>query len=92
MSVLSINGWIVVQNKVTGGSVDFAQDWAAYRDGFGSASLDDNYWIGNEFIHQMTSTGNYALRVEVRDSSRTDSPRRNVVATFCLNYILNVAL
>ena len=44
--LLTINGWILMQRKVTGSSVSFIQNWAAYRDGFGSATGNDNYWLG----------------------------------------------
>jgi len=43
--LLTINGWILVHRKVTGGSVSFNKNWAEYRDGFGSAAGDDNYWL-----------------------------------------------
>jgi hypothetical protein len=63
--VLSINSWITMQNRVANGNTTFVQNWLAYRNGFGNASLDDNYWIGNEFIYQLTSRTTYSLRVEV---------------------------
>jgi len=43
--LLTINGWIVLQTKVTGGSMSFHQKWAEYRDGFGSVAGNDNYWL-----------------------------------------------
>jgi len=43
--LLTIHGWILMQRKVTGGSVSFNHNWAEYRDGFGSATDDDNYWL-----------------------------------------------
>ena len=46
MPLLTINGWILMQRKVTNGSVSFTQNWAEYRDGFGSAAGNDNYWLG----------------------------------------------
>jgi hypothetical protein len=38
----------------------------AYGNGFGSLTLDDSYWIGNEIIHQLTTTTTFILRIEVR--------------------------
>ena len=55
-------GWIVFQRRVSG-KVDFYRDWAAYKKGFGSFS--DDFWLGNEFLHNLTSTGRYDLRVEL---------------------------
>ena len=64
--LLTINGWIMMQRKVTGGSVSFNQNWATYRDGFGSASVDDNYWLGLDKVYRFQQFGNVRLRVEVR--------------------------
>jgi len=66
--VLSINSWIIVQNKVPAGhsSTSFDEPWISYRNGFGDLSVTSNYWIGNEVIYGLVSTGQYKLRVEVR--------------------------
>ena len=64
--LMTINGWILMQRKVTGGSVSFNQNWIKYRDGFGSASGNDNYWLGLEKIYGLQQFGNVRLRVEVK--------------------------
>ena len=64
--LLTINGWILMQRKVTGGFVSFIQDWIEYRDGFGSACGNDNYWLGLEKIYRFQQFGNVRLRVEVK--------------------------
>ena len=53
MPLLTINGWIQMQRKVTGGSVSFNENWAEYRDGFGSAAGNDNYWLGQQQQRQQ---------------------------------------
>ena len=63
--LLTINGWILMQRKVTGGSVTFRQNWAEYRDGFGSAAGKDNYWLGLEKVYRLLQFGNVRLRIEV---------------------------
>jgi len=63
--LLTINGWILMQRKVTGGSVSFVQNWAEYRDGFGSAA-GDNYWLGLDKIYRLMQMGSTRLRVEVQ--------------------------
>ena len=63
--ILTINGWILMQRKVTGGSVSFNQNWAEYRDGFGSAAGNDNYWLGLEKVYRLLQFGNVRLRIEV---------------------------
>jgi len=65
VQLLTINGWILMQRKVTGGSVSFVQNWAEYRDGFGSPTGNDNYWLGLEKIFRLTQYGNVSLRIEV---------------------------
>jgi hypothetical protein len=31
-------------------------------------TLDDSYWLGNEIVHQLTTSASFILRVEVRPS------------------------
>ena len=63
--LLTISNWIVMQRKVTGGSVSFNQNWAAYRDGFGSATGNDNYWLGFDKVYRLMQLGSVRLRFEV---------------------------
>ena len=63
--LLTMNGWIIMQRKVTGGSVSYYQNWAEYRDGFGAASGNDNYWLGLEKVYRLMQLGTTSLRVEV---------------------------
>jgi len=68
--LLTISGWIVMQRKVTGGSVSFNKNWAAYRDGFGSATdNDDNYWLGLDKVYRLMQLGSVRLRIEVADNN-----------------------
>jgi len=69
--LLTINGWILMQRKVTGGSVSFNKNWATYRDGFGSGN--DNYWLGLDKIYHLVQLGGVRLRVEVDEVSRLTS-------------------
>ena len=63
--LLTINGWILMQRKVTGGAVTFRQPWIDYRDGFGMTTGNDNYWLGLEKIYRLQQFGNVRLRIEV---------------------------
>ena len=63
--LLTINGWILMQRKVTGGSVSLVQNWATYREGFGSAASNDSYWLGLDKIYRLVQMGSVSLRVEV---------------------------
>ncbi|KAE8582232.1 hypothetical protein XENTR_v10020016 [Xenopus tropicalis] len=57
-------GWIVFQRRVDG-SVDFYRDWKSYKQGFGSQLGE--FWLGNENIHLLTSSGNFQLRFDLED-------------------------
>ncbi|XP_031746589.1 ficolin-1-B isoform X5 [Xenopus tropicalis] len=57
-------GWIVFQKRMDG-SVDFYRDWGSYRQGFGSQLSE--FWLGNENIHRLTSSGNIQLRIDLED-------------------------
>eukprot|EP00079_Xenopus_tropicalis_P010900 XP_002936261.1 PREDICTED: angiopoietin-2-like isoform X1 [Xenopus tropicalis] len=61
---ISGGGWTIIQHRKDG-SVDFHRLWKEYREGFGSPSGE--YWLGNEFVHQLTAHGSYALRIQLRD-------------------------
>ena len=64
--LLTINGWIFMMRKVTGGAVSFQQNWVEYRDGFGSSTGDDNYWLGLDKVYRLMQLSNARLRVEVK--------------------------
>ncbi|XP_018414667.1 PREDICTED: ficolin-2-like [Nanorana parkeri] len=57
-------GWIVFQRRMDG-SVDFYRDWKSYKAGFGSYLTE--FWLGNDKIHQLTSSGQWELRVDFQD-------------------------
>jgi len=63
--LLTINSWILMQRKVTGGSVSFQKNWSEYRDGFGSPTGNDNYWLGLDKIYCFMQLSSVRLRVEV---------------------------
>ena len=67
VQLLTISGWILMQRKVIGGSMTFEQNWAAYRDGFGAATGNDNYWLGLDKVYHLVQLGGVRLRVEVID-------------------------
>ncbi|XP_064371676.1 tenascin-R [Dromaius novaehollandiae] len=57
-------GWIVFQRRQNG-LTDFFRKWADYRVGFGN--LEDEFWLGLDNIHRITSQGRYELRIDMRD-------------------------
>ncbi|XP_032089137.1 ficolin-1-like [Thamnophis elegans] len=57
-------GWIVFQRR-SDGSVDFFRNWADYKKGFGSEL--NEFWLGNDHLHRLTSLGKNELRVDFMD-------------------------
>ena len=60
-------GWTVFQKRMNG-SVDFYRVWADYKRGFGN--LNDEFWLGLDKIHHLSSSGKYKLRVDLEDFAR----------------------
>ncbi|XP_038583466.1 angiopoietin-related protein 1 [Micropterus salmoides] len=59
-------GWTVIQRRVDG-SVSFDRPWRDYRDGFGD--LHSEFWLGNKHIHDLSTQGDYSLRIDLEDWS-----------------------
>ena len=57
-------GWTVIQRRMDG-MEDFNRDWRDYSRGFGDPTAE--HWLGNEFIHSLTTQYKYRLRVELTD-------------------------
>ncbi|KAH3884984.1 hypothetical protein DPMN_008971 [Dreissena polymorpha] len=57
-------GWTVIQRRQDG-SEDFNRHWIDYAYGFGS--LQGEFWLGNEFIHRLTTAVPNELRIELED-------------------------
>ncbi|MBN3305360.1 ANGP2 protein, partial [Amia calva] len=63
-------GWTVLQHR-RDGKVDFHRSWQDYKSGFGEALGE--YWVGNEFIHQLTSSQEYSLLIQLRDTEGSEA-------------------
>ena len=46
--------------------MSFNKNWAAYRDGFGSATDNDNYWLGLDKVYRLIQLGSVRLRIEAK--------------------------
>ncbi|XP_018588508.2 tenascin-like isoform X2 [Scleropages formosus] len=61
-------GWIVFLRR-RNGKVDFYRNWKNYTEGFGDP--EDEFWLGLEKLHKITSSGQYELRVDLRDQGES---------------------
>ncbi|XP_010786872.1 fibrinogen-like protein 1 [Notothenia coriiceps] len=60
-------GWTVFQRR-RDGEESFDRAWVEYKHGFGDLySPDGEFWLGNTALHNLTSTGNYDLRIDMQD-------------------------
>ncbi|NXX01908.1 ANGP2 protein, partial [Larus smithsonianus] len=57
-------GWTVIQRREDG-SVDFHRTWKEYKMGFGDPAGE--YWLGNEFVSQLTNQKRYVLKIHLKD-------------------------
>ncbi|KAJ8033074.1 Angiopoietin-related protein 1 [Holothuria leucospilota] len=55
-------GWTVFQRR-SDGSGDFYRNWESYKQGFGNVS--NEYWLGNEKLHYITSQRSHMVRIDV---------------------------
>ncbi|XP_062605003.1 fibroleukin-like [Saccostrea cucullata] len=61
-------GWTVIQKRVSG-SLSFNRNWAEYKNGFGDP--EQNMWIGNDVIHQLTKNKDSHLYVSITTQNGT---------------------
>ncbi|XP_077981480.1 ficolin-2-like [Glandiceps talaboti] len=55
-------GWTVFQRREDG-CIDFFRLWDDYKRGFGDVSRE--FWLGNDRIHQITTSRRYELRIDM---------------------------
>uniref|UniRef100_UPI00398F10DA fibrinogen like 1B isoform X2 n=1 Tax=Pristiophorus japonicus TaxID=55135 RepID=UPI00398F10DA len=60
-------GWTVIQRR-SNGKVNFNRGWDDYKSGFGLfQGRKDEYWLGNENIHQILAAGKYMIKIDLTD-------------------------
>ncbi|XP_071953493.1 ryncolin-1-like [Antedon mediterranea] len=59
-------GWTVFQRREDD-SLDFYRSWEEYKNGFGNVCGE--FWLGNDNINEMTSSGKYNLRIDMKTDS-----------------------
>ena len=58
-------GWLVIQRRVAGGTVDFYRGWNDFEEGFGD--LEGEFWYGLRNIHCLTNRESVELRFDLED-------------------------
>uniref|UniRef100_A0A8C7GE65 Tenascin Ca n=1 Tax=Oncorhynchus kisutch TaxID=8019 RepID=A0A8C7GE65_ONCKI len=58
-------GWMVFLRRQNG-NLEFFRNWKNYTGGFGD--MNDEFWFGLANLHKMTASGQYELRVDLRDN------------------------
>lgn len=61
-------GWTVFQRRMNG-KTDFYRNWSEYSVGFGN--LSEEFWLGNELLHNLTNVGPVSLRVDMRSGNES---------------------
>nr|XP_046226347.1 tenascin isoform X4 [Oncorhynchus gorbuscha] len=61
-------GWMVFLRRQNG-NLEFFRNWKNYTGGFGD--MNDEFWFGLANLHKMTASGQYELRVDLRDSGKS---------------------
>ncbi|XP_052066311.1 fibrinogen-like protein A [Mytilus californianus] len=62
-------GWTVIQRRIDG-EENFHRNWVEYENGFGE--LQHEFWLGNKYLHLLTTSGKYKLRVELVHNNGTN--------------------
>ncbi|XP_071139112.1 fibrinogen-like protein 1 [Mytilus edulis] len=57
-------GWTVFQRRLDN-STNFYRGWSTYQNGFGN--LQREFWLGNTYINEISSSGKYKLYIELED-------------------------
>ncbi|CAC5412320.1 Fibrinogen-like protein A,Ryncolin-4,Angiopoietin-related protein 7,Angiopoietin-related protein 1,Ficolin-3,Ficolin-1-B,Techylectin-5A,Ficolin-2,Ryncolin-1,Tenascin-R,Fibrinogen-like protein 1,Angiopoietin-1,Tenascin-X,Fibrinogen C domain-containing protein 1-A,Tenascin-N,Ryncolin-3,Tenascin,Fibroleukin,Fibrinogen C domain-containing protein 1,Fibrinogen gamma chain,Techylectin-like protein,Ryncolin-2,Angiopoietin-related protein 6,Techylectin-5B,Angiopoietin-related protein 2,Angiopoietin-2,Microfibril-a len=83
-------GWTVFQRRMDG-TIDFYRGWSDYEVGIGN--LKSEFWLGNKFIHLLTSTGKYKLYIHLEDfegNSRYAEYSEFNIGNAATKFVLNV--
>ncbi|KAM9319566.1 fibrinogen-like protein 1-like protein [Gastrophryne carolinensis] len=60
-------GWIVIQRNSFNSEITWDESWTTYKYGFGNVAKD--YWLGIEYVHQITKQKVYQVRFVILDNN-----------------------
>ncbi|XP_060771436.1 tenascin isoform X1 [Neoarius graeffei] len=61
-------GWTIFQRRKDG-TTNFFRTWQEYRKGFGD--LEGEFWLGNDFLHNLTTMTPMNMRVDLRSGDES---------------------
>ncbi|XP_059722357.1 fibrinogen-like protein 1-like protein [Haemorhous mexicanus] len=60
-------GWTVIQRNRQDTDITWAESWSTYKHGFGNVHTE--FWLGTEYIHQITRQKIYQVRFVIWDAA-----------------------
>ncbi|RLV97974.1 hypothetical protein DV515_00011296 [Chloebia gouldiae] len=60
-------GWTVIQRNRRDTEITWAESWSTYKHGFGNVHTE--FWLGTEYIHQITRQKIYQVRFVIWDAA-----------------------
>ncbi|XP_072738704.1 fibrinogen-like protein 1-like protein [Ciconia boyciana] len=60
-------GWTVIQRNRQSTEITWAESWSTYKYGFGNVHTE--YWLGTEYIHQISQQKVYQVRFVILDAT-----------------------
>ncbi|NXG90615.1 FGL1L protein, partial [Stercorarius parasiticus] len=60
-------GWTVIQRNRQSTEITWAESWSTYKYGFGNVHTE--YWLGTEYIHQISRQKVYQVRFVIWDAA-----------------------
>ncbi|NXT53212.1 FGL1L protein, partial [Pluvianellus socialis] len=60
-------GWTVIQRNRQSTEISWAESWSTYKNGFGNVHTE--YWLGTEYIHQISKQKVYQVRFAIWDAA-----------------------
>ena len=77
--------WIIILRRMGPEKGLFEHNgWTGYKNGFGSAKENNNYWMGLEKIHQLTSRGSWEVYFSLRH--KKGSVKAGAATFICHNF------
>ncbi|NXH79226.1 FGL1L protein, partial [Hydrobates tethys] len=64
-------GWTVIQRNRQSTEITWAESWSTYKYGFGNVHTE--YWLGTEYIHQISKQKVYQVRFVIWDATNNIS-------------------